>query len=437
VNFNKISYGNGLNLDKCTNWGGTGSNSCTNTTGCPTSPAAYSPCLSPAQEAQRYQWIDYQYQDLTRTQFGQMASDNPDIHTTTYIDPTVGGGGQCGSAATGSELVTTSTGGSQGTYNANEGNTGWQNQCYAQAYSHWTNSTYGGWNGALSFWDDQRYTTNTNWNGTGYVGGTATYPINTGAVASMSCPVAADSTNSYYCAQVAFEQNGATYAAAHGTPAVELPNISINGGGGTVSALNANPAWAQESAAAGAGLAEGFSNGGAGVAQQESYTPVKMSDAMWSAANSTYDLEHATPDSDAQGNAEAPNVYGLALLLVTDASGYGSWSTSGCASTYNCASNWQPDYNTALQLGPATGAMQIRTDIGSHTFYERDFANGVVVANPSGNSIASFTPTPGGTYTGNTCAATDSSPYGTCTSLSNSSTVTIGPTGGAILLTTR
>jgi hypothetical protein len=122
-----------------------------------------------------------------------------------------------------------------------------------------------------------------------------------------------------------------------------------------------------------------------------------MSDAMWSDANSKYFVAHVTPDNVAQGSAEPPSVYGLALLLVASANGYASYSPSACGGSYNCPANWQPDYDTALpQLGPASGAMQIRTDSGGHRFYERDFTNGVVAANPSANSILSFTPTPGG-----------------------------------------
>jgi Hypothetical glycosyl hydrolase family 15 len=176
---------------------------------------------------------------------------------------------------------------------------------------------------------------------------------------------------------------------------------------------------------------QSFIDGSAGPAQQDPYMATHVANAVWSEAHQKY--WWAVPEMSTP--TESENTYGLAAALMA-MSGYSSYSTSiGPASACyasGCAESWYAEYDSALQLGPATGAYQTRTDSGGHTFYERDFANGVAIANWSSNSIASFTPTPGGSYTGSTCSASSNS----CSTLTNASTVTLGADGGAILLKT-
>jgi hypothetical protein len=173
---------------------------------------------------------------------------------------------------------------------------------------------------------------------------------------------------------------------------------------------------------------QSFIDGGAGPTQQNQYWPVTIADATWAEANHKYFW--AVPEMSSP--TESENVYGLsAALMAMD--GYTSYSTSvgptGSCYGASCPESWYPEYNTALQLGPASGPYQARTS-GGVTFYERDFANGVAVVNPSQNTVPSFTPTPGGVYTGSVCSAVANS----CTTLASASTVSLNANGGAILL---
>lgn len=434
VNFNKISYGAGMNLDPCTNWGGAGSNTCTTN-------------LTAAQEAQRYQWTIWQYADLTKTQLQQMVTDNPNVLETAYIDPALGG--SCGTPS-GTDNITNNSGTTTNMngFVYNEDSANWQNLCYALANNHWSNGTSGGWNGAASFWDDQRGTFNM-WANTGcgaggthpcdgYISGTLTYPWEVATISSSGafsgCPIAAGNHWAWTCALKDFETNAVSYASGHGMPTLQVPNIDQPGDVVTVSAANGNPNWEQVAGAAGAGLAEFYTK-----ASDPNKPTNNMANAIWSDANGVYYLAHSVPDDTTMAASEAWNTYGLATLLVVDVGGKGSWSTSACVGAYNCAATWVPEFNTALQLGPAVGGLQTRTinknPSGTMTVYERDFANGVVISNPSNsNASLSFSPTPGGSYWGANCSTVTTTPYGSCSTLTNATTLTMGVNGGAILL---
>jgi hypothetical protein len=138
----------------------------------------------------------------------------------------------------------------------------------------------------------------------------------------------------------------------------------------------------------------------------------------------------------AQSQTEAGATYSLASFLM-EANGRSVFDLDGIGAP----STWYPEFTAAMQLGPALTAAALasyrRTDSNGHNFYERDFTNGIVVVNPSENAVASFTPNPGGTYSGRVC-------YGIgdrCSMLRNSSTVSLPGGSGhgdsaAILLRT-
>jgi Hypothetical glycosyl hydrolase family 15 len=171
-------------------------------------------------------------------------------------------------------------------------------------------------------------------------------------------------------------------------------------------------------------------DGDAGPAQQDHYWRTAIDDATWSEANHKYFW--AVPETSSSPS-EGEYAYGLAATLLA-MNGYTSYSTSlgpaGSCYGSGCVESWFPENNIALQLGPAVGPYQTSSS-GGNTFYERDFANGVVVVNPSPTAIsAAFAPAPGGLYSGFNC----NGDTGRCSSLSNASSLALSADGGAILL---
>src|SRR5205085_1825842 len=129
----------------------------------------------------------------------------------------------------------------------------------------------------------------------------------------------------------------------------------------------------------------------------------------WSEANHKLMILHSW------NTTQTGNRYGLASMLLA-ANGESSFSTSnGCYSTCEA---WYPEYATAQQLGAPVGSY---TRL-SNGVYERWYQNGLVLANPSANSVSSFS-LGGGTYTGS--------------GLTGVSSVSMGPTTGYILLADR
>jgi hypothetical protein len=176
-----------------------------------------------------------------------------------------------------------------------------------------------------------------------------------------------------------------------------------------------------------------------GPAQQNQYWKGKFSDALQAEAADKYYEAHNNYDDCRRspcGN-EAEDTYSLASLLLA-ANGYSSLSTAD-GQCYSACETWWPEYVTALQLGPAIGGYQMRQDHHGEQFYERDFANGVALANPSQHSIAAFSPTPGGKYSGRSCVPKRSYPTtsSTCVTLTNVKTVRLSADQGLILLRAR
>ncbi len=177
-------------------------------------------------------------------------------------------------------------------------------------------------------------------------------------------------------------------------------------------------------------------DGGLGTSQQDSYWVPKLAEASYNEANGKYFVALTDGNTGClvrgcgSPNYEGESTYGLGSMLLV-AGGYSSFSTStqnsaqpGCGALTTCEAWYGPansEFANAQQLGTPSGAYYVRT-IGGNTVYERDFAGGVVLVNPSQNSISSFSPTPGGTYSGS--------------GLSNVTSVTMGPDQSLILLRT-
>jgi hypothetical protein len=98
------------------------------------------------------------------------------------------------------------------------------------------------------------------------------------------------------------------------------------------------------------------------------------------------------------------------MLLATN--GRASYSTTNGATTDEY---WFPDYDGAAALGPPAGRYRVL----SNGVYERAFANGIVLVNPSTRSIPTFW-LGGDRYSGS--------------GLVNVRAVAMAPTSGLILL---
>jgi hypothetical protein len=122
--------------------------------------------------------------------------------------------------------------------------------------------------------------------------------------------------------------------------------------------------------------AEEESWGGAGSASQQIHDwPAKLAEAAWSEANGKYVLLHSYLSD------EAGNTFGLASMMLI-ANGWSSYSTTDASGT----EAWYPEFATAQQLGAPAGPYRQL----SNGVYERVFANGIVLVNPTGTPVASF-----------------------------------------------
>jgi hypothetical protein len=150
---------------------------------------------------------------------------------------------------------------------------------------------------------------------------------------------------------------------------------------------------------------ESFTDGSLGLAQQIPDYQSKLTELAWTQSHGKYELAHSW------NTTEAGNTYGLASMLLA-AAGTASYATSN--NDYNSQENWYPEYTTAQSLGAPSGAY---TQL-SNGVLERKFQNGIVLVNPTAQSVASFSL--GGTYTGS--------------GLTGATTASLSPTSGLILL---
>jgi hypothetical protein len=151
---------------------------------------------------------------------------------------------------------------------------------------------------------------------------------------------------------------------------------------------------------------ESFTDGGAGLAQQIRDWPTKLANVAWSEANGKIVLLHSW------NTTQTGNRYGLASMMLV-ANGQSSYSTSN--GDYGSYETWYPEYTVARYLGAPRG---VYTQFANGV-YQRRFANGIVLVNPTARSIPTFS-LGGGTYSGS--------------QLSNVSSVSMGPTSGLILI---
>jgi hypothetical protein len=144
--------------------------------------------------------------------------------------------------------------------------------------------------------------------------------------------------------------------------------------------------WQKWSAPLDGSEEESWTDGGLGLAQQDSAWKQKLANVAWDEANGKYSILHS------YNSTQAGNTFGLAsMLLVTN--GRASYSTSNTNYTSNESSF--PEFTTAQQLGaPAGPYSQL-----SNGIYERAFSNGIVLVNPTNKSVGQFS-LGGGIYSG-------------------------------------
>ncbi len=150
---------------------------------------------------------------------------------------------------------------------------------------------------------------------------------------------------------------------------------------------------------------ESFTDDTGGTAQWLYWWPDELYDMAWSEAHGKILLVHS------HNLTEAGNTYGLATMMLA-ANGNTSYSTANGG--YGGYEQWYPEYDQAEALGAPLGqASRLANGV-----WERKFVHGIVLVNPSTNTIGGIAL--GGTYSGS--------------ELANVSTVTMGPTTGLILL---
>ncbi len=122
---------------------------------------------------------------------------------------------------------------------------------------------------------------------------------------------------------------------------------------------------------------ESWTDGGLGLAQQLPWWREKLANVAWSEAHHKYAILHSYNPS------EAGNVFGLASMLLV-AAGHASYSTSNVNVTSDEA--WYPEYGAAQRLGGSAG----RYTRLHNGVYERVFAHGLVLVNPTTHSVGRF-----------------------------------------------
>jgi hypothetical protein len=198
--------------------------------------------------------------------------------------------------------------------------------------------------------------------------------------------------------------NAMDSALAYLAPALRAQGLSVFGNGSNTISVSM---WEQWVGHLDGVEEESWTDAGYGLAQQIPFWAGKFTELNWAAANGKYEFLHS------YNTTEAANTFGLAAMLL-GASGRASYSATNGATTDEY---WFPEYDTAKALGAPAGSYTVL----ANGVYERAFANGIVLANPTGNSISTFS-LGGGTYTGS--------------GLTNVQSVALGPTSGLVLLKT-
>jgi hypothetical protein len=127
---------------------------------------------------------------------------------------------------------------------------------------------------------------------------------------------------------------------------------------------------------------ESWTDTGLGLADRAPWWSKVLTNVAWSEAHGKYALLHS------YNTTESGNVYGLGAMLLV-AGGHSSYST-----LRGTQQRWFPEFTTAQRLGPALGSYRVLRN----GVYERVFAHGIVLVNPTGHRVKRISL--GGRYSG-------------------------------------
>jgi hypothetical protein len=174
---------------------------------------------------------------------------------------------------------------------------------------------------------------------------------------------------------------------------------------GNVSGADSRATWEQWVGHLDGVEEESWTDGGQGLTEQLPFWSTKFSELKWAAANGKYEFVHS------YNGGEQANVFGLGAMLLA-ASGRASYATSN--TNYSSDENWFPEYDVAEDLGAPAGPYAVL----ANGVYERAFARGIVLVNPTGHRVPEFS-LGAHSYSGS--------------GLTNARSVALGPTSAVIL----
>jgi hypothetical protein len=121
---------------------------------------------------------------------------------------------------------------------------------------------------------------------------------------------------------------------------------------------------------------EAWTDNGFGLERRVPPWSAEFTELRWAMVHGQYEFVHS------YNRGETANRFGLASMLLAT-NGRASYSTTNGATTDEY---WFPDYDSAAALGAPAGRFRVL----SNDVYERPFAHGIVLVNPSARSIPAF-----------------------------------------------
>jgi hypothetical protein len=324
--------------------------------------------------AAKYQIVQLQYNGPgTKTLVDQIHAADPGVKVLMYADPTITGGFTVGSPSNG--CVSGDTGGdswmlydgtSQISGKTNLGNSSFDSTCISNAMTQAASADFDG-----VLWDEMN--------------AVPTYAISQTCINAYQGSACSMFNNG---SDTAWENNSYTFIQALGAADSANGMMSILNIGGT---FNQPAVWQQWNGPVSGAVEESFVGSYTGGSVPYAQWQGELANEKWSEANGKYEMAiHYDPNQ----NQESLDTYGLASMLL-NAGGMTSYSSP--ATSPDPTYDFWPEYTTAQNLGAPSGAYTTVTS-GGATVYERKFANGIVVVNPT--TSASGSVSLGATYSG-------------------------------------
>lgn len=332
------------------------------------------PTITPAQAAP-YKIVLMQYAPGISTQVDAIHSQDPGIKLYMYSDPTVAT--TSASSTDGWTTCTTSAQDSAGGNSwylydganrigdkANIGNPAFESACTSHAIANAQAQHFDG-----IFWDE--------------INAVSRYAI------SDPCVEAYQGTSCWDDAT--WQSNMYAMVQAIGSASASAGLLSITNIAGANNASAPPSLWAQWASQTTGAMEESYVGSYVGTNVPYSQWQGELQNVVWSEAHSKifYGIHY-----DPNQNQESLDTYGLASMLLA-AGAYSYYDSDKNLGTPSYT--FWAEYTSAQNLGPASGPYTTVTS-GGATVYERRFARGIVVVNPT--TSASGSVALGGTYTG-------------------------------------